>query len=81
MNEHELKHHLLRWVEDYCNREFDEEDLPGGVALFLEQSAPYLKNQSGIIKETLGDHSILYSMEYPDSLMKLIRPYRRVKFP
>lgn len=81
MNEHELKHHLLRWVEDYCNREFDQEDLPGGVALFLEQGADFLKKQNGVTSLKLGDYSVVHTTDYPDSLKRLLSSYRKVRFP
>ncbi len=79
----EAKIHLKGWVKDYCNNQFlDEdghEDLPGGVVLFLEQGVTFMQNQTGVQSESLGDHSITWTTDFPGSLMKQLTPYRRVR--
>ena len=96
MTDQELKTALTEWVKDYCkndflinNPDYDSEDeesekyiesLPGGVKTFLNQGVDFIKNQSGIKSESLGDYSIAWTTDYPESLLKLIRPYKSI-FP
>jgi len=84
MTEQELKAYLTEWVKDYCNNKFlnedEEEELPGGVEVFLDRAVEYFKSQSGINSESLGDYSVSFDTDIPESLLKLLRPYRKVKF-
>lgn len=96
MNDEQLKAALKEWVKDYCNNQFlidnpdydpddessDEfiESLPGGVNIFLDRAVAYFKKQSGKKSEALGDYSVSFETDIPQSIMKLIRVYRRVRF-
>lgn len=82
--EYELKAELLVWVKDYCNNDFldddDIEKIPGGVNVFLTQAVKYIEKQEGKTSESLGDYSVAWSTDYPESMLRLLRPYRRVVF-
>ena len=96
MTDQQIKDALTEWVKDYCqndfkidNPDYDEEEegseeyilsLPSAVNLFLNQAVDYMKNQSGIKSESLGDHSITWETDFPKSLTKLLVPYRSM-FP
>ncbi len=96
MTDEQIKTALTAWVKDECrdnfliaNPDYDPDDeasekyiesLPGGVELFLNQAVAYVKNQSGIQSESLGDHSIAWTTDFPDSLLKLIKPHKS-QFP
>ena len=84
MTDEQLKEHLKEWVKDYCNNSFldddDLEDLPGGVELFIEKGVEYMSNQQGKTSESLGDYSVSFDTNMPESLLKLLRPYRKVRF-
>ncbi len=83
MTDEQIKEALTDWVKDYCNNTFlveEVEALPGGVSLFLEYAIPYIKSNTGKQSETLGDYSVTLSMDFPESMMKLLKPYRKVKF-
>lgn len=96
MTDGEIKDALKEWVKDYCrnnflikNPDYDPDDpqseeyienLPKAVDLFLNQGVDFIKKQSGIQSESLGDHSITFTTDFPTSLMKLIAPYRSM-FP
>ena len=78
MTDEDLKTYLEGWVKDYCNDTFDD-GLPSGVVIFIDQAMTYLKNKSGVQSEHLGDYSITLSLDFPESLKKLLVPYRRLR--
>ena len=78
MTDADLETYLEGWVKDYCNDTFDD-GLPSGVVIFIDQAMAYLKNTSGVTSERLGDYSINLSIDFPESLKKLLVPYRRLR--
>lgn len=83
MTDQEIKDALLKWVKDYCNNNFlvdGVETIPGGVEIFLNQGVDFIKKQNGIQGESLGDYSVTLTTDFPLSMLKLLRPYRKVKF-
>lgn len=80
--EHEMKALLLEWVKDTCRNDFmvgEKEVIPGGVELFLTKATKYLENQQGIRSESLGDYSVSFDDDLPESLKRLLRPYKKAK--
>lgn len=75
---------IIEWVQDYCNQTFEDADeflqLPGGVKIFIARACQFNAAQAGVKSESLGDYSVSYSTEYPESLTKLLRPYRKVSW-
>ncbi|SNR95525.1 hypothetical protein SAMN05446037_100269 [Anaerovirgula multivorans] len=83
MTDEQIKDALTDWVKDYCNNDFIEDEvevLPGGVLLFLNQAVEFTKKQTGITSESLGDYSVSFETDFPASMLKLLSPYKRVKF-
>lgn len=78
MTDEQLTAHLTEWVKDYCHNDFID-GLPSGVVLFLEQALNFQKASSAVRSETLGDYSITFRDDYPESTLKLLRPYRRAR--
>lgn len=78
MTDEQITEHLTNWVKDYCHNDF-EDGLPGGVLLFLDQALNFQKSTSMIKSENLGDYSITFRDDYPESSLKLLRPYKRAR--
>jgi Phage gp6-like head-tail connector protein len=74
---------LTEFVKDYTNNKFEtdgEEVLPGGVKLFIARAIQYNMNPTGVTGRSMGGASYSYDTDYPPSLMRLLRPYKRVRF-
>ena len=80
---------LKDFAKEYCNNPFlvyDEdteeyvEEIPEPVILFLAKATEYNIFQSGVKSESVGDYSVSFETDYPESITKLLRPYRKVKF-
>lgn len=70
---------LIEYAEAYCNQTFEE--LPGPVKLFVAKAIEYNMNKAGLSSESVGGElSYSYDMDFPQSLMKLLKPYRKVRF-
>ena len=82
MTDQEIKDALLDWVKVYCNNTFEDDDgnevLPGGVTLFLNSGVAYTKAQTGIQSESLGKYSVTLTTDFPESMMRLLHPYRKL---
>ena len=91
-----LRENLKEWVKDYCrnnflieNPDYDEDDpeseeyieqIPGGVDVFLDKAEEYFGEEQGVQSESLGDYSVSFDTDIPASLLKLLQPYRKVRF-
>lgn len=78
---------LVDYVKDYCNQTFIDattglEVLPGGVKLAIAKMAEYGMANVSEKSYTEGAYSVAYvsGSEYPKSILKLLRPHRRVVF-
>jgi hypothetical protein len=76
---------LVDYAKDYCNQTFTEdgvEVLPGGVQLAIAKMAEYNMANVTETSTTVGAYSVTYTTgsEYPKSITKLLRPYRRAVF-
>lgn len=82
---------LVEYVKSYCNQTFlvlDEETgeesevLPGGVKFAIAKMAEYNMANVTETSTTVGAYSVTYTTgsEYPKSITKLLRPYRRAVF-
>jgi hypothetical protein len=69
---------LTDYVKDYCNNPF--ETMPAGVELFIPKAIDYLMNKSGVSSETMGQVSYSYDLDFPASILRLLRPYKRLKW-
>jgi hypothetical protein len=52
--------------------------LPLGVQIFIDQAAQFLISQSGKTSESLGDYSVSFGIEFPKSLLDLLKPYKKI---
>lgn len=74
---------VTEFAKDHCNNSFiigTDEVLPGGVKLFVARAIQYNMNPTGVTGRSMGGASYSYDTDYPPSLMRLLRPYKRVKF-
>lgn len=80
MTDAEILVALDAWAQAYCNTTWTALTVPAGVTLFLNQALNFIKGQSGIASESLGDYSVSFVTSFPPSLLSLLRPYRQVSF-
>jgi len=67
------------WAEDYCCNDFSNR-IPPGVKMFAQKAAEWQKQDQSIQSESIGDISVTYaSADVPAGLLRLLRPYRKVK--
>lgn len=75
---------IKAWVIEWCNNSFlndaGTEVLPPGVKIFISKAQEYLQNKSGVRERTMGSVSYTYEMDFPPALLRLLRPYKKVKF-
>lgn len=74
----------LDFAKEYCNNRFlgtdGKESLPGGVRIFIAKACEFNMAKSGLKGRSMGEVSYSYDTDFPPSLLKWLRPYRRVKF-
>ena len=67
------------YASNYCNQTFIE-PLPGGVQIFVAKACEYNMQKSGLSSRSMGSVSYSYETDFPPSLLKLLKPYRKVGF-
>ena len=70
----------LEQIEDYCNVIFDENDLPGGVALAIADLVENDPSNYRKSSEKLSDMSVTYANtdgKFPEYILGWLAPYRR----
>lgn len=70
---------LEEWLKDYCNNKFDV-DTPQGILIFAAQAIQFNMQPMTLQSRSMGSVSYSYNLEYPESMMKLLAPYRKVRF-
>lgn len=75
---------LTDYAKEYCNNSFsnslNEEQLPGSVMLFVAKAAQFNMNPAGITSRSMGGASYSYDTDFPEAIMKMLRPYKKVRF-
>lgn len=75
---------FVEHVKAYCNRSFTDEDgvedLPGGVKIAVAKWAESNMQKSGLRSRTTGQVSYTYDTDIPDSIRKMLAPYRRLSW-
>jgi hypothetical protein len=71
---------VIGFAKDYCNNQFPDEDMPSGVKVFVPKACEYLLNAAGVKERTMGSVSYSYEMDFPPALLRLLRPYKKVRF-
>lgn len=76
--------HVIEFAKEYCNNKFldanKQEALPGGVRIFVAKACEFNMNKSGLKGRSMGDVSYSYETDFPPSLLKWLKPYRKVRF-
>ena len=72
-------------VIEHCNNQFTKDErgdtvFPGPVKLFIAKAAEYNMQKTGLKERSMGSVSYSYDLQFPDSLYKYLRPYKRMKF-
>ncbi len=72
-------------VKEHCNNTFGETEteapvLPGGVKKFMAKAIQHNENKAGLKSRSMGSVSYSYETDFPESLYKHLRPYRKVRF-
>lgn len=82
MTPEEIKQAYLNWIEDYCNNEFDKDNLPGGVKLALDQLVEIDPLDFNIASEKLSDMSQTYANDgdIPKFIYKWLNPYKKLRW-
>lgn len=72
---------LLEHVQAECNNSFgDPVTIPGGVKIFMAKAIQHNQNKAGLKSRTMGTVSYSYDLEFPESIYRYLRPYKRVRF-
>lgn len=78
---------MVPLLEDYvkaeCNNTFRKNGktvYPGGVKIFIAKACEHNLTVSGVSSKRLGTVSYSYDLDFPESLRRLLNPYRRVRF-
>lgn len=75
---------LIDYAKEFCNNPFldgnNQEELPGSVKLFVAKAAQFNMNPAGIKGRSMGGASYSYDTDFPESIMRLLRTNKRVKF-
>lgn len=71
-------------ARNYCNRPFTDEDgkddLPGGVRIAVAKWAQSNMQKPGLRSRTMGQVSYTYDTDIPDSIRRMLAPYRRLSW-
>ncbi len=71
---------LLDFANYQCKQSWTSENAPAGVNLFIEKAQEFLANTQGLESRRLGDASWAYSTKWPEPIISLLNPYRKVRF-
>ena len=74
---------LMEYARGYCNATFfigNEEVIPGPVKLFVAKAIEFNMNPAGVSGRSMGGASYSYETDFPPSITRLLKPYRKVRF-
>lgn len=66
-------------VKTFCRKEFAD-GFPGGVKLAATEFLKYALQNRGVQSESIGDYSVTFLADIPESVKKILRPYKVIKF-
>lgn len=66
-------------ADDYCNQNFNSDNLPSGVKKFIADCIKYGSN-GNIASRSMGTVSYSYVTDIPDSMYKPLKPYRKLRW-
>ena len=70
---------LIEYTQRYCNNQFKDK-LPGPVKLFVARAIQFNMNPAGVSSRSMGGASYSYETDFPSSITRLLKPYRKVRF-
>jgi hypothetical protein len=74
---------FIEFVQDYCNNsftdEYDDLELRGGAKIAIAKMIEFNLNKSGQKGRTFGEVSYSYDTDFPQSILKLLSPYSRIR--
>lgn len=74
----------LEYAKEYTNNDFTDkngnENIPRNVLNFVAEACEYGMNPSGLESRTMGDVSYNFEPDYNPSMLRKLKPYKRVKF-
>jgi hypothetical protein len=74
---------LTEFIQDYSNNTFADENgnvvLKGGSKIALAKMIEYNMNKSGQSSRSFGEVSYSFDTDFPQSILKLLQPYLRIK--
>ncbi|MGG3662096.1 phage head-tail connector protein [Bacillus gobiensis] len=71
---------FIEQASDYCNQSFDEKNLPSGVQIYVAKAIEFNIGSTSLKGRSMGNVSYSYNTELPESVTKLLRPYRKLRF-
>lgn len=75
---------LVEWIKDYTNNSFTDtkgvESLPGGVCIFIAKACEHNMQKAGLKARSMGEVSYTYNLDFPNTLTRFLRPYKRLRF-
>ncbi len=85
MTDQQIREAHLSWINDFCNQEYTEDDMPGGVKLILNKLIAMNALPIGVTHvrgESVADLSRTFGGsvdgELPTSIKVMLYPYRRI---
>lgn len=66
-------------ADDYCNQNFDINNLPSGVKKFIADCIKY-GSTGNIASRSMGTVSYSYVTNIPDSMYQPLKPYRKLSW-
>lgn len=72
-------------VKTECNNDFGHvedvpPEIPSGVKIYMAKVIEFNRNKMGVKSRKMGSVSYSYDVEFPNSMDRYIRPYRRLRF-
>lgn len=75
---------MIDFVQDECRQSFQQADgsyeLPSGVKVFIVKAIEYNMNPAGVTSDSLGDQRLSYSTDFPESILRMLKPYKKARF-
>lgn len=74
---------FTEFVQDHCNNSFEDANgevkLRGGAKIAVAKMIEHNLNKAGVASRKFGEVEYSYDTNFPDSIMKLLQPYNRIK--
>ena len=70
---------LIDYAKDYCRNQF-KEGIPRPITLFVAKAIEYNMTPAGVSGRSMGGASYSYETDFPPSVTRLLKPYRKVRF-